>query len=77
MRGIRAEERGGKAGSTQKPGARGSGDLQGKYLRHFSSRKSSTVCEEEESLVPCPGSQAHWVDVGVADDEDKGLVKRG
>lgn len=51
-------------------------DLLGKYLRHFSSRKSSTVCEEEEedSLVPCPGSQAHWVDVGVIEDKEEGLV---
>lgn len=53
------------------------GDLQGKYLRHFSSRKSSTVWEEEEeegSLVPCPGSQAHWVEVGVMEDKDEIFV---
>lgn len=45
-------------------------------MRHFSSRKSSTVFDEEESLVPCPGSQAHWVDVDVTDDEGEGFVRR-
>lgn len=52
-------------------------DLQGKYLRHFSSRKSSTVWEEDEeegSLVPWPGSQAHWVEVGVMEDKDESFV---
>lgn len=40
------------------------GSSPGKYLRHFSTRKSSTACvAEEESLGLSPGSQAHWVGV--------------
>jgi hypothetical protein len=45
-------------------------------LRHFSSRKSSIVCTlEEESLGPKAGSQAHWVDVGVTEDEVETLAR--